>query len=129
MSPGKWTPQNTRERPKSDAARKYATPAFRLLSQTLMASENPTVAALLGREESVEAALASVSRPVLTNAFGLAIGLSILFFSPLRIHMQVASVMWVAMMVSSLAALLLIPILYTGMRSGKRKAKSTEQAV
>jgi len=83
----------------------------------------------LGREESVDAALASVSRPVLTNAFGLAIGLSILFFSPLRIHMQVASVMWVAMVVSSLAALLLIPILYTGMRSGKRKAKSPEQAV
>jgi predicted RND superfamily exporter protein len=79
----------------------------------------------LGREESVEAALASVSRPVLTNAFGLAIGLSILFFSPLRIHMQVASVMWVAMMVSSLAALLLIPILYTGMRSGKRKSEKT----
>jgi len=70
----------------------------------------------LGREESVEAALRSVSRPVLTNAFGLAIGLSVLFFSPLRIHLQAASVMWVAMTVSSLAALLLIPIFYTGMR-------------
>jgi predicted RND superfamily exporter protein len=75
----------------------------------------------LGREESVEAALRSVSRPVLTNAFGLAIGLSVLFFSPLRIHLQAASVMWVAMMVSSLAALLLIPIFYTGMGK-ERKA-------
>ncbi|MFC1903291.1 RND family transporter [Chloroflexota bacterium] len=71
----------------------------------------------MGRKESVDAALASVSNPVLANAFGLAIGLSVLFFSPLRIHMQVASVMWIAMVVSSLAALLLVPIFYSGMRS------------
>ncbi len=75
----------------------------------------------MGRGESVNAALSTVSRPVLANAFGLAIGLSILFFSPLRIHMQVATVMWVAMVVSSLAALLLIPIFYVGRRSGKVK--------
>jgi len=73
----------------------------------------------MGRRESVDSALSSVSRPVLANAFGLAIGLSVLFFSPLRIHMQVASVMWVAMMVSSMAALLLIPIFYTRARPGK----------
>jgi len=71
----------------------------------------------LGRRESVNSALSSVSRPVLANALGLAIGLSVFFFSPLRIHMQVASVMWVAMVVSSLAALLLIPIFYSGIRS------------
>ncbi len=76
----------------------------------------------LGRAESVDAALSSVSKPVLANAFGLAIGLSIFFFSPLRLHMQVASVMWVAMVVSSLAALLLIPIFYTGLRSKKLEA-------
>ena len=74
----------------------------------------------MDRKESVDAALASVSNPILANAFGLAIGLSILFFSPLRIHMQVASVMWVAMVVSSLAALLLLPIFYSGMRSRNR---------
>jgi len=66
----------------------------------------------MGKGESVNSALSSVSRPVLANAFGLAIGLSILFFSPLRIHMQVASLMWVAMVISSMAALLLIPIFY-----------------
>ncbi len=65
------------------------------------------------RPESVRAALATVSRPVLANAFGLAIGLSALFFSPLHIHTQAASVMWVAMVVSSLAALLLVPIFYS----------------
>jgi len=67
----------------------------------------------LGGGESVNSALSSVSKPILANAFGLAIGLSALFFSPLRLHMQVASVMWVAMVVSSMAALLLIPIFYS----------------
>ena len=67
----------------------------------------------LGSIESVDSALSSLSRPILANAFGLAIGLSILFFSPLRIHMQAASVMWVAMVVSSMGALLLIPIFYS----------------
>lgn len=63
-------------------------------------------------EESVNSALSSVSRPVLANAFGLAIGLSALFFSPIRLHFHAAAIMWVAMMVSSMAALLLIPIFY-----------------
>jgi predicted RND superfamily exporter protein len=70
----------------------------------------------LSRDESVTAAIATVSRPVLANAFGLAIGLSSLFFSPLRIHTQAASVMWVAMAVSSLAALTLLPQFYSGWR-------------
>ena len=72
------------------------------------------------RAESVSSALKTVSGPVLTNAFGLAIGLSALFFSPLLIHTHVAAVMWVAMVVSSMAALLLIPIFYSwGGRSKK----------
>jgi len=68
----------------------------------------------LSKEASVNEALTTVSRPVLANAFGLGIGLSALFFSPLRIHTQAASVMWVAMVVSSLAALLLVPQFYRG---------------
>jgi len=75
----------------------------------------------LGRSESVDSALIVLSKPVLANAFGLAIGLSVLFFSPLRIHMQAASVMWVAMVVSSMAALLLIPIFYA--RRGSPEAE------
>jgi len=76
----------------------------------------------LGNIESVDSALASLSKPILANAFGLAIGLSVLFFSPLRLHMQAAAVMWVAMMVSSMAALFLIPIFYARKRSRKPKA-------
>ncbi|MFQ6122609.1 MAG: MMPL family transporter, partial [Dehalococcoidales bacterium] len=80
----------------------------------------------LSRKHSVDSALSSLSQPILANAFGLAIGLSVLFFSPLRIHMQAASVMWVAMVVSSLAALLLIPIFYSGARSREPKAWNLE---
>ena len=69
-------------------------------------------------QEAVEAALSTVARPILANAFGLTVGISIMFFSPLQIHTQVASVMWVAMTVSSLGALSLIPLFYTRGRSG-----------
>jgi hypothetical protein len=44
-------------------------------------------------------------------------GMPALFFSPLRVRLQAASVMWVAMVVSSMAALLLIPIFYSFSRS------------
>ena len=71
----------------------------------------------MDRSTSVNLALSNVSRPILANAFGLAIGMSAMFFSPLRIHMQAASVMWVAMVTSSMAALLLIPIFYSRFRS------------
>jgi len=71
----------------------------------------------MNRGDSVDSALSSVSRPILANAFGLAIGMSALFFSPLRIHMQAASVMWIAMVISSMAALLLIPVFYSRFRS------------
>ncbi|MFC1992940.1 RND family transporter [Chloroflexota bacterium] len=67
----------------------------------------------LGDTDSVDSALLSLSRPILANAFGLAIGLSVLFLSPLRIHTQVASIMWVAMVISSMGALFLIPIFYS----------------
>ena len=76
------------------------------------------------RSHSVDAALSSVSRPVLANALGLAIGMSVLFFSPIRIHAHTASIMWVAMIVSSMAALLLIPIFYAGRRGTEEKIES-----
>ncbi|MFC1981520.1 RND family transporter [Chloroflexota bacterium] len=68
----------------------------------------------LDSTNSVDSALLSLSRPILANALGLAVGLSVFFLSPLRIHMQVASIMWIAMVVSSMGALLLIPLFYSG---------------
>jgi predicted RND superfamily exporter protein len=72
------------------------------------------------RSESVIQALSTVSRPIMANALGLVAGYSALFFSPLRIHVHIAAVMWVAMLVSSLAALLLVPIFYSRKVSGLR---------
>jgi len=74
--------------------------------------------------ESVDLAISTVSKPIVANAFGLAIGLSVLFLSPLRIHLQAAAVMWVAMVVSSMAALLLIPLFYSKSEEGSREAAS-----
>jgi len=62
--------------------------------------------------EAIGSALSTVSRPVMASAFGLSIGMSVMFLSPLHIHTEIATVMWVAMMVSSLGALTLIPLLY-----------------
>jgi len=63
--------------------------------------------------KAVDMALTTVSRPILANAFGLAIGLSVFFLSPLKIHQEVAVLMWTAMVVSSMAALLIIPLFYS----------------
>ncbi|MEL7562956.1 MMPL family transporter [Dehalogenimonas sp. 4OHTPN] len=73
----------------------------------------------LTENQAVASAISSVSRPVLANAFGLSLGLSVLFFSPLLIHIQAAAVMWVAMVFSSIAALLVIPQFYRGNKIGK----------
>ena len=72
------------------------------------------------RGEDVIKALSTVSRPILANALGLIAGYSAFFFSPLKIHAHAGAVMWVAMVVSSMAALLLVPIFYS------RKKKSKE---
>jgi predicted RND superfamily exporter protein len=68
--------------------------------------------------DAVETALATVSRPVLASALGLSAGISVMFLSPLHIHAQVATVMWVAMTVSSVGALALIPLFYRARSSG-----------
>jgi len=67
-----------------------------------------------GRMESVTHALSTTSRPIMANALGLIAGYSVFFFSPLQIHVHIAAVMWVAMFISSAAALLLVPIFYSG---------------
>lgn len=53
----------------------------------------------------------SVSRPILANALGLAIGLTAMFLSPLMIHSYLATIMWVTMLTSSFVSLTLLPFL------------------
>ncbi|MFC1954757.1 MMPL family transporter [Chloroflexota bacterium] len=74
-------------------------------------------------KESVDSALLSLSRPIMANALGLALGLSVFYFSPLRTHVQISSIMWVAMTVSSLGALLLIPLFFSK-ETGKPEKKA-----
>jgi predicted RND superfamily exporter protein len=57
-----------------------------------------------------------VSKPILTNAFGISLGLSVLLFSPLMIHTYVSSLMWVAMIISVLMTLTLIPTILIGLK-------------
>jgi predicted RND superfamily exporter protein len=56
-------------------------------------------------------ALDRAGRPIVANALGIAIGLTALWISPLKIHGQISSIMWVAMITAALATLLVLPAL------------------
>ena len=60
----------------------------------------------------IDKAIETAGKPIITNALGFAIGLSVYLLSPFRIHIQVSMVMWLAMIISSMGALLLIPQFY-----------------
>ena len=60
----------------------------------------------------VDDAIHSAGIPILANALGIASGMVVLFFSPLRIHFQVAVVMIFAMIVSSVSTLTIIPLFF-----------------
>ena len=75
---------------------------------------------------ALESALRTVSRPVMASAFGLSIGMSVMFLSPLYVHMQVATIMWVSMMISSFGALALIPLFY---RNGHKPATGDRHGI
>jgi hypothetical protein len=60
-------------------------------------------------EEAVEKAYTYTVRPILANAFGLAVGLSALLLSPLRIHFYVSTLMWVSMMLGVFLSLSFLP--------------------
>jgi predicted RND superfamily exporter protein len=49
-------------------------------------------------------------RPIVANAVGIAVAMTALWVSPLKVHSQVSMIMWVAMITSSLTALVVIPV-------------------
>ncbi|MBN2604494.1 MAG: RND family transporter [Bacilli bacterium] len=53
------------------------------------------------------------SRPIITNALGISLGLSILMLSPLTIHFNVATLMWISMVVSVIITLTLLPFIFS----------------
>ena len=56
-------------------------------------------------------AIDRAGRPIVANALGIAVALSALWLSPLKIHQQVSMIMWVAMTVAAFSALIVIPAL------------------
>jgi len=64
-----------------------------------------------GGDGYVLRAIDRAGRPIVANALGIAVALSALWLSPLKIHSQVSMIMWVAMTVAALSALLIIPAL------------------
>jgi len=60
-------------------------------------------------KDAVEKAYDYTSRPIMANAFGLAVGLSALLLSPLRIHLYVSTLMWVSMVSGVYLSLSFLP--------------------
>jgi len=56
-------------------------------------------------------AIDSAGRPIVANALGIAIAMSALWLSPLKIHPEISMIMWVSMTTAALTALLVIPAL------------------
>lgn len=57
----------------------------------------------------IETAYMYTSRPIIANAFGLALGMTALFISPLLLHLHIASLMWIAMISSVFLSLTILP--------------------
>lgn len=56
-------------------------------------------------------AIDKAGRPIIANALGIAVALTALWLSPLRIHGQVSMIMWVSMITAALTTLVVIPAL------------------
>ncbi len=61
---------------------------------------------------AVKKAYKNSSRPIITNAIGISLGLSVLMLSPLNIHLNVSILMWVSMTISVLVTLTLLPTIF-----------------
>ena len=67
----------------------------------------------LTNKEAIDHAYKYTSRPIITNALGISLGLSILMISPLTIHFNISVLMWVSMTVSVIITLTLLPLLFS----------------
>ncbi len=68
----------------------------------------------LSKEDAVSQAYQNSSRPIITNALGISLGLSMMMLSPLNIHFNVSVLMWVSMVVSVLVTLTFLPTIFRG---------------
>ena len=56
-------------------------------------------------------AIDKAGRPIIANALGIAVALTALWLSPLKIHTQVSMIMWVAMITAAVTTLVVVPAL------------------
>lgn len=68
------------------------------------------------KKQALHKAFISSSKPIIANAFGLSVGLTAMFLSPLTIHSYLASIMWVTMLTSCFISLTLLPFLIAKIR-------------
>jgi len=74
--------------------------------------------------KSVEKGFEYAVRPIVSNAVGLAVGMSVLFFTPLTVHRDITILFWVSMISSMFLSLTLLPtILRWYFQVKARKAK------
>jgi predicted RND superfamily exporter protein len=71
-------------------------------------------------------AIDHAGRPIVANALGIAVALSALWLSPLKVHNQVSMIMWVAMLTAAATSLIVIPALLP--RAGIEPAVDEEVA-
>jgi predicted RND superfamily exporter protein len=64
-------------------------------------------------KDAVKTAFNHSSRPIIANALGISLGLSIMMLSPLTIHFNVSVLMWVSMLVSVLVTLTFLPTIFS----------------
>lgn len=62
--------------------------------------------------EAIELSYSNSARPIITNALGISLGLSIMMLSPLTIHLNVAILMWVSMIISVVVTLTFLPTIF-----------------
>jgi len=74
-------------------------------------------------DQAIRQAYANSSRPIIANALGISLGLTILVLSPLTIHFNVSMLMWVSMIVSVVLTLTLLPYIFRKF-GGNKHAKT-----
>jgi predicted RND superfamily exporter protein len=83
-----------------------------------------------GRSGYVLRAIDKAGRPIVTNALGIAVGLTGLWLSPFLMHQHISMIMWVSMTTAALTTLTVIPALMpaAGMRDESSEASRASAA-
>ncbi|MBN2540619.1 MAG: MMPL family transporter [Bacilli bacterium] len=71
-------------------------------------------------QDAIQLAYDNTSRPIIANALGISLGMSVLMLSPLTIHFNVSSLMWVSMIISVFMTLTFLPTVFGKLRQPRK---------